>query len=166
VLDPTIDTSASRANDLACAQPSGASEPIRRRIGGAVRVDGPTKPAQQVTSMRSLTQIRTRSPGQRRDKFKAYECSVRAMPAEQSDAHTARRVQTMSLFARRAPQRKASEGLCRKLLVQRERLNDLATQRDAPTMRIDDLAKATPQVAEDGRPMNPNRGARCHCSIV
>lgn len=84
------------------------------------------------------------------------------MPAKQSDARTARQVQAMSLFAWREPELKVLKGLCRKLLVQSERLKDLATRRNAPVLRSEDLAK----VAEDGRPTNPNGGARCRCNIV
>lgn len=63
------------------------------------------------------------------------------------DVRIARRAQTISLLARHISERKVSKGLRRTLLVQSERLQDLAARRSAALAGTDDPAEA--EVAED-----------------
>lgn len=63
------------------------------------------------------------------------------------DVRIARRAQTISLLARHISERKVSKGLRRTLLVQSERLQDLASRRSAALAGTDDPAEA--DVAED-----------------
>lgn len=65
------------------------------------------------------------------------------------DVRIARRAQTVSLLARHISERKVSKGLRRTLLVQSERLSDLASRRQAAMAGEPDPAEAA--VADDNR---------------